>query len=253
MKAKHVRAALELRHPELENEWVVMHEPFGIDTLAIRCWTGRIGCRRVAYEIKVSMSDFRREIARPAKRQQAVEISHAFVFAMPWALACDVRHEIPDGLGLVGVIERRGPEYYARDIIKPRLHAPRPLTDTEVAYLVRHRVAPPALRHALLERHDRNQEIRRLRERAELAQRALADLARDKIDVGVELRPEWSPYGVRVLEPPRLVRGRVLVLVESTTTTVGREPSRYEQDLGELLGMGYRIHDAEAEAVLTPS
>ena len=89
MTAQEVIGELRRLHPTEFGEWAFFTEQFSIDAYAIRLWgaTGDKPYRRVAYEVKVSRSDFLSELKRPEKRAGAMEISHQFYFAMPAELA----------------------------------------------------------------------------------------------------------------------------------------------------------------------
>lgn len=116
-RAKNIAAALiEKRHNEGEGEWLSLSEFYRIDLFSFRTWaewpdeklSKRTGLkmrvplyRRVAYEIKVSRSDFRNEIRRPEKRASGVALSHQFFFATPPGLVR--RDELPPECGLVEV------------------------------------------------------------------------------------------------------------------------------------------------------
>lgn len=60
---------------------------------------------QIVYEVKTSRSDFLRELRQPAKREVGMALSHRFFFATPPGL-CDPG-EIPDGCGLVEVVDGR--------------------------------------------------------------------------------------------------------------------------------------------------
>lgn len=248
--AADVRAALELRHPEEEGEWVVLHEALRIDTLAIRCWGGRRGHQRIAYEIKVSKSDLDAELRRPQKRQRAWEISDEFYFAMPWDLASRHASDIDRDLGVIGVVPapRTTVGYTARVLRRSARTPARPLTAEELSTVVRWRAQPPALRNALIERAQRNEDVRRLRNQLAVATKALAELALREMRPGVELRPAWSDYGVRIVSEPRLERGRVKVKVTRSLTSLDLDDTEHDEDLGYLLGLGYEIVREQAEA-----
>lgn len=95
--------ALKARHPE--NAWVFATEvntstgydaphndgPGGIrriDAFALALWPSR-NFQRVAYEIKVSRSDWLSEIQNPIKRAQAWHLSNEFWFAAPESIVKD--------------------------------------------------------------------------------------------------------------------------------------------------------------------
>lgn len=206
MTAAEVKAALSRRHGcnGSSGEWVCIEEAFcgftsaggGVDLLAIGAWqTARItGCPGsgkahrhgnakdfaehdarhpvVAYEVKVSRSDFRRELYGyapgpntkwrtrpvppwPRKAFFALERSHYFLFAVPKGLLRDdeiERRKRPgDAKGLwlpeeAGLVEVDGRGCTVR-VPAPR-RAARPLTTGETAELLRHGIDPNKGRQA---------------------------------------------------------------------------------------------------------
>lgn len=99
--------SLKLRH--LGREWLFFPElrlgsGYGgkweqrIDAWALSCYPST-GLQSVSYEVKVSRSDFLRELAQPEKRQAAVEMSNLFYFAAPAGIIC--LDELPPACGLV--------------------------------------------------------------------------------------------------------------------------------------------------------
>lgn len=69
-----------------------------LDGWALNCWPSK-GLTSIAFEIKVSRSDFLSEVANPEKRQQAITHSNEFYFVVPAGLvAVD---EIPMECGLM--------------------------------------------------------------------------------------------------------------------------------------------------------
>lgn len=87
MTARQVKDALRGRHPAssqgMPGEWTCLEEWSNIDFLAWSAWRG---ARRIGYEVKVSRSDYRRELLRPHKRTAALGICHEFYFAVPKGL-----------------------------------------------------------------------------------------------------------------------------------------------------------------------
>jgi len=76
-------------------------EPVGgqrLDFFALHTWRSK-GYRAVAYEIKVSRGDFKRELEQPQKRVYAETIAHECLFVVPRGLV--LADEIPDGWGLM--------------------------------------------------------------------------------------------------------------------------------------------------------
>jgi len=143
MTAAEVIDGLERVHPDAQGEWLLLREALGIDALAIHCWRGRgkVPHERVAYEVKVSRSDVRREIARPYKRAGAMAIADRFYFACPELLI--LAQEVPAGCGLVWVGPRR-----TRTIVKAPPLESRGLTRHETARLLRSHLNPPRLQAA---------------------------------------------------------------------------------------------------------
>lgn len=96
MTAGDVKAALRTRHPAIYMNgpkptglWTCLEEWMNIDLLAVAAWASvRPFPRyaRVGYEVKVSRSDYKRELARPFKRAAAVAFCHEFYFAVPLGL-----------------------------------------------------------------------------------------------------------------------------------------------------------------------
>lgn len=70
-----------------------------IDAWAMNCWPSKR--QMVAYEVKVSRSDFRLELRKPVKRKLALFYSNRFYFATPVGLINPA--ELPTECGLVEV------------------------------------------------------------------------------------------------------------------------------------------------------
>lgn len=73
-----------------------------LDGWTINCWPSK-GLTTIAFEIKVSRSDFLSEIANPDKRQQAISLSNEFYFVVPDGLI--KVDEIPEECGLIAAKE----------------------------------------------------------------------------------------------------------------------------------------------------
>lgn len=100
MNARDVKDKLYIRHAATQymgsrrvpGGWTVVEELFGIDVLAFSAHASPkpavSGVRypRVGYEVKVSRSDYRREVLNPSKRTWAVEWCNAYYFAVPAGL-----------------------------------------------------------------------------------------------------------------------------------------------------------------------
>lgn len=127
MKAREVKDALIRRHSARSGEWVCIEEAFsgwtsmsgGIDLLAMGAWqtakakglpgSGYKDARypMVAYEVKVSRSDMRRDLFGPGtkdrprpqmvwpyKQSDALAQTHFFMFAVPVGLMKDEEIEL---------------------------------------------------------------------------------------------------------------------------------------------------------------
>lgn len=113
-ETKTILKALRRRHPE--KEWAFFEElragtgykevTKGInpqqrfDAWAINLYPSK-KFLRIAYEIKVSRSDFLREIKHPEKRTQALQLSNQFYFVAPVGLIKP--DELPPEAGLIEV------------------------------------------------------------------------------------------------------------------------------------------------------
>lgn len=113
MTATEVIAVLRKHHQPThrEHQWAFFDEQkigtgFGfeaqqsMDAWAIHYWPSR-GNIAVAYEVKVSRSDFLRELKKPLKRKPALRLSHEFYFATPEGLVKP--GEIPPECGLIEI------------------------------------------------------------------------------------------------------------------------------------------------------
>lgn len=90
MNARELKDRLYARHPAgtspMWGPWTVLEEFNAIDLLAISAWSSQGRYARVGYEVKVSRSDYRREVLSPSKRQRYVEWCNEFYFAVPKGL-----------------------------------------------------------------------------------------------------------------------------------------------------------------------
>lgn len=106
--AERILALIRARHPHDRGEWAVFaevrsHTGYGnmgrenyMDAFALGCWPSS-GFTRIAYEIKVSRSDFMSELRDPTKRAKALALSNEMWFVAP---SSAIRHgEVPDDCG----------------------------------------------------------------------------------------------------------------------------------------------------------
>jgi len=95
-----------------DREWVLIEElPSGvgfidrrIDLFAINCWPSK-RLVRIAHEIKISVSDFKKEISQPNKRAPFVRFANEFYFVTPAGLLAKYYDQIPVGCGLMEIID----------------------------------------------------------------------------------------------------------------------------------------------------
>jgi hypothetical protein len=73
-----------------------------LDAFAVNLWPSE-RYERIAYEVKVSRSDFQAEVKHPLKRRRALLLSNLFYFATPKGLLKP--KEIPPEAGLIEVDE----------------------------------------------------------------------------------------------------------------------------------------------------
>ena len=75
------------------------------DYLAINTWKSQ-GLSLIGHEIKVSMADWRRELAEPAKSEMFARFCRRWWVVMPSKLAVEAKPEIPPTWGLMSVSEQ---------------------------------------------------------------------------------------------------------------------------------------------------
>jgi hypothetical protein len=109
LTSKQIVEALRERHPA--SEWFFFAElrlgtgfardaEQRLDAWAMHAWPSS-QFRRVAYEVKVSRSDYQRELKNPRKRRPALLMSNEFYFAVPSGLINIA--ELPPEAGLIEV------------------------------------------------------------------------------------------------------------------------------------------------------
>lgn len=72
------------------------------DFLAINTWRSR-GMELIGHEVKVSMSDWKAELANPAKAERFARYCRRWYVAVPSALASEIKHEVPPTWGLLSI------------------------------------------------------------------------------------------------------------------------------------------------------
>lgn len=149
-----VLALLEARYPGTQGQWAFFTHLRGhtghahpgresyMDAFAINCWPSKNYVRH-ALEVKVSRSDFLREMRDPGKRQRAMELANEFWFVAPSGVI--KKGECPEGCGWLeltkgGFRVRRSAKFREVD----------DLPMTFVASLLRHASTPGRLTPAQL-------------------------------------------------------------------------------------------------------
>lgn len=84
------------------------------------------GLTKTAYEIKVSRSDFLRELKKPLKRRQAMLVSNYFYFIAPYGIIKP--EDVPIDCGLQ-VVEECDPTKFDRSVWRIRTLVPAPYRD----------------------------------------------------------------------------------------------------------------------------
>ena len=102
------------------------------DALALANWESR-GCRLLGFEIKVSVSDLRRELADPTKSEEIARFCHAWSLVAPAEVIAATEAEIPPHWGL---LVPRGEVLVQKRPPTPR-HNPDAWTPIFVASLIR--------------------------------------------------------------------------------------------------------------------
>ncbi|HET7229985.1 MAG TPA: hypothetical protein VFJ16_08290 [Longimicrobium sp.] len=138
MNAADVRACLSRRWAD--GEFITINEAptdasrMGrkIDVLAVSLWASR-GFELDAVEVKVSISDWKRELARGAKAEFWFRHSHRFWLAVPAALADKVREDLPSQWGLLSC----SPDGPPKAVVKAATRTAEPLPWSAVIGLLR--------------------------------------------------------------------------------------------------------------------
>ncbi len=209
MNAAEVRTALTKRWPDSEylhiQEAPLDHGRQGrkLDTLVLSLWQSR-GHERDGVEIKVSRSDWTREIAQPAKADEWWAHVHRFWIAMPADLALKVRDDgtLPTGWGLLACTLDG-----AQVLVKPsRNPNPKPFTWNSTLGLLRASAdaGPNALARARADGHSEG--LRRGKDQAaresgqawdDKRKAEHADLVRRVAEfrelTGIDITSEWKP------------------------------------------------------------
>lgn len=175
MNAAEVREQLELHWKP--SEYLVLHECAQdamrqgrkIDTLVVSLWKSR-GYELDAIEIKVSHSDWMRELNEPAKADWWWKHSHRFWVAVPSAIADKVLATLPTGWGLLAIATDGG----CMAVRKPTKHEAEPLPWPAIVGIMR--AASGAGANALVRARDAGEQSGYLRGKRD-TERQTGDLA----------------------------------------------------------------------------
>lgn len=105
-----------------------------IDAFALNLWPSK-HYQRVAFEIKVSRSDFLGELRHPAKRTHALFLSNIFWFVLAPGIY-DPKEDYKYFQGVEGVMEISS-DYRIKKIVMPRIHDAHPMPIDFTASLMR--------------------------------------------------------------------------------------------------------------------
>jgi len=124
MKAEQLKKLLIEKYPG--PEWALIFElskgvgwigqEGRIDVAAFNCWPSK-GHHRLAFEIKVSRSDFQRELQQPKKRMWVEENFDETYFVVPHNLIKE--HEVPETWGIL-MATKKGDKLIRRKMATPR-------------------------------------------------------------------------------------------------------------------------------------
>lgn len=220
MKAAEVCEALTKRWPESEYLHIAeapldsSRQGRKLDLLVISLWRSR-GHERDGVEVKVSWSDYKREIKDPAKADQWWGHVHRFWIAAPLSLAKRILDEEPppSTWGLLGVTEDG-----SQELVKPKKHDPAPFAWPVQIGLMR--ASADAGVNALMRAEQKGYDRGYQKSKAEVS--GGADLERVKADLE-RLRAEVSAFeehsGVNLADRNEWMAGerwgRVVVLARS--------------------------------------
>lgn len=200
MTAETIIDSLALRWPDTEYLSVKEAPEFSdrggrkIDLLVLSLWRSR-GLGIDAVEIKVSMSDWRRELAKAQKADFWWRHSQRFWVAVPAGIADKVLAEIPEGWGLLACADGKAPKV----ISKPQVRAAEPLPWSSCVGVMRAAAACGISALQRAERKGREEGIRIGQERAvrpDFTARQLEELRSQVKEfeeaAGVKISDSWT-------------------------------------------------------------
>lgn len=184
------------------------------DFLAINTWQSR-GMELIGHEIKVSMSDWKSELAKPEKAERFARYCRRWYVAVPSALAREIKHEVPPTWGLMSISDSGR----VTETVKPK---PRETVDDVPAWWwigwlaqidrQHKRRLPQLIREGLDDERQRmREEIERQQKRGQAYQQERAELLAANVDAlreatGIDLRRTYSCDLTRLADAWKLVR-----------------------------------------------
>lgn len=215
MDAEAVRACLSLRWPDTEYLHVdeAPQEPSRggrkLDRLVVALWPSR-GLRLDGVEVKVSMSDWKRELKNAAKADWWWTHVHRFWVAAPADLADHIKHELPPTWGLLACERDKRPTV----VVEAPFHDAAPLPwDATVGVL---RAAQGCGVNALWRAEARGREQGRKQAEEEFQRRDPDETAKRRLeDLRERVRAFEEASGICVTEPYRepTELGRIVAIV----------------------------------------
>jgi hypothetical protein len=222
-----------------------------LDALVISLWRSR-GYELDGIEIKVSHSDWMREVNNPAKADFWWRHTHRFWVAVPVAIAAKVRETLPSTWGLLAVQDGK-----CKEVVKAPKHQPEPLSWENCIGLMR--AACDAGPGALLRAQQSGERLGYERAKAQIErtsvdgrlQQSLDDLTA-KVEAfaaasGIDISGCWSPENAAQL-------GGLVTLVQKHMRDPGAEArnlrtlAKHVTDAGQKLAS--LVEDLEASTRL---
>lgn len=229
-----------------------------IDFFAMNLWPSK-GFTRIAYEIKVSRSDFLAEMNLPQKREPAENLSHQCYFAMPPGLV--KTDEIPDGWGL---LEATRGGFRRKKVAKQR--KPGPMPNGFIAAIARRTSDDLPDLHPVIWRYAGEEiplEILRLaadeavRQEAQRALRQAADARDQSKYAALVYQAVKEVIGLWAVQDPDKLRSaletaRDLKTIQGSFHSKARHLRRMRDELEELAVNidqlnGYTTHDSQED------
>lgn len=183
------------------------------DFLAINTWRSR-GLELIGHEVKVSLSDWKAELADPEKAERFARYCRRWYVAAPSKLASKIKHEVPPAWGLLSISDAGR----ATETVKPKAREPEEVPVWWwIGWLAQidrqhKRRLPQLIRDGM------QGERERIREEAELearlrserreaqADKVVEQVATIRDQTGIDLRHAYKPHLLQLRDAWTLVR-----------------------------------------------